>query len=185
MSYLDKHLSADEKIIYKCRTSRLSFLGEYALLAFVVIISITSLFTTFMSRIENYNVLGAITIILFYMFSILALILLVRVEYKIWSKRYALTSKRVIISEGIFTERFKSAVYDKITDIGLNQSFMDKILNIGTVTVDTAGGDDIEITFVKVSKPFFIKNKISEMQTSMKGVSGETERKPTRVRQRR
>jgi uncharacterized membrane protein YdbT with pleckstrin-like domain len=182
---MSEHLSTDEKVIYKFRISRLEFLREYLLLAFVIIISATSLFTTFLSKIAHYIILGTIATILFYAFSLLAVVLLVRVEYKIWSRRYALTTKRVIISEGIFTEKFKSTVYDKITDVGLNQSFMDKILNIGTILVDTAGGDGIEITLEKVARPIFVKNKISEMQSSVKVLVEEVRPQPVHAKRRK
>jgi len=190
MSYLNKHLSPDEKIIYWCRISRLAFFREYALLVFLLIISITSLFTTFISRIQNYIVLATAMIVLFYMFLILALVLLVRVEYRIWSKRYALTTERVIVSEGIFSEKFRSTTYDKITDLRLNQSVFDKVLNIGTIGIDTAGTDAIEIKFIGVKNPSYIQNKISEMQSAKKPVVEEAAgkepgKKPKRSKNKR
>jgi|GEM_PF-3133546 len=185
MLSLSKYLSSDEKIVFQCRTSRFAFFKEYTLVAFVVLISATSLFTTLVSRIEKYNVLASITIIIFYMFLMLSIIFLARVEFKIWSKIYALTNKRVIISEGIFSEKFESTTYDKITDMGFTQSFMDKILNIGTISIDTAGTDQIEITFENVSNPLFIKNKISDMQTPAPIPQPETEATPPAVKTRK
>jgi uncharacterized membrane protein YdbT with pleckstrin-like domain len=173
MSRINKQLSENEHIIYFCRISRLAFLGEYLLFILVAIISLTSILTTIMSAVQKSSILASIAIVIFYAFLILSLVLLVRVEYKIWSVRYALTNHRVIISEGIFTEKFKSAMYDKITDIGLTQSFWDKVLNIGTLNIDTAGSDDIEIIFNKISRPIEIKNKISGMQSKSKEIQAE------------
>ena len=107
------------------------------------------------------------------MFLILSIVLLIRVEYRIWSKRYALTNKRIILSEGIFSEKFRSTVYNKITDLRLNQTMFDKVLNIGTIGIDTAGTDAIEIRFIGVRNPVYIQNKISEMQSATKSINEE------------
>jgi membrane protein YdbS with pleckstrin-like domain len=173
MLSLDKYLSEDEKILYQCRVSRLAFLREYIVVFFVVLVSITSLFTTVVSRIEKYDALASVTIVLFYAFLMLSIIFLARVEYKIWSKIYALTNKRIIVSQGIFSEKFESTTYDKITDIGLDQSFLDKIVDIGTISIDTVGTDEIEITFENVRKPIIIKNKINDLQSPTPATSTE------------
>jgi hypothetical protein len=92
--------------------------------------------------------------------------MLVRVEYRIWSRRYGITSERVMYSKGIFYEKFHSAKYGSITDIGLNQSFWDKIMNTGTLNLNTAGTDFYEIRYRKVSDPYKIKKMINDQVPS-------------------
>jgi len=96
----------------------------------------------------------------------ISIILLVRVEYKIWSKKYTLTTHGITSSKGIFTEVLTTATYNKITDVGLKQSFFDKLMNTGTIYVDTAGTDKIELVFENINRPFFIKQKINELQAT-------------------
>jgi uncharacterized membrane protein YdbT with pleckstrin-like domain len=82
-----------------------------------------------------------------------AIILGVKVEWGIWSRRYGITNEKVMYSKGIFYERFHSARYNFITDTGLSQNFWDKIVNTGTLYINTAGTDDFEIKFRKVADP--------------------------------
>ncbi len=155
-----------EEVIYTFRPSRIYFIGEYLLFVFMMILTATSLYSTMITRLQKYDILASITVILFYLLLMISVILLVKVEYKIWLKKYTLTTHGITSSKGIFTEVLTSATYNKITDIGLKQSFFDKIMNTGTIYVDTAGTDKIELVFENVNRPFFIKQKISELQTT-------------------
>jgi uncharacterized membrane protein YdbT with pleckstrin-like domain len=186
MSKIDSQLNNTEKILYRCRPARRAFIGEYLLFFFVMLLTFTSLYSTLISWVKNNIVVSAITTILFFMLLMISIILLVKVEYKIWSKKYTLTNHKVMCSEGIFTEKFSSTVYGKITDIGLKQTFFDKVMNTGTIGIDTAGTDKTELIFENIARPFKIKDKISELQISTKPVE-ETEIKPasTHVKHRR
>ncbi|MGV8142000.1 MAG: PH domain-containing protein [Candidatus Woesearchaeota archaeon] len=166
MSFIDKHLGSTEKVILQFRPSRKSFLWEYLLFTLIIFISFGFLFTKFFEGLKNENILAIALTILFYIFLAISIILLIKAEYKIWSKAYAITSDRIMISEGIFTETFKSCVYSKITDIGLKQSLFDKIMNTGTIGIDTAGSDTTEVRLEKISAPFEVKKKISDLQSA-------------------
>jgi uncharacterized membrane protein YdbT with pleckstrin-like domain len=91
--------------------------------------------------------------------------MLLRLEYRIWSRRYALTNERMLYSKGIFSEDFKSSSYNKITDVGFHQTFWDKIMNTGTLTVNTAGTDNYEIRYRKIRNPLEVKKMINDKQT--------------------
>jgi len=165
MAFFDNELDSDEKILLRFRPARRAFLAEYLLVVIMCIIGLLLMvyrlmlwLNTSYSAAETYTVIACIV----FMF---ALILLVKVEYKIWSVRYALTTERIMYSKGIFSEDFKSTIYSKITDIGLLQTFFDKIFDTGELTMNTAGGDDIEIVFEKISRPHEVKRMISDKQT--------------------
>jgi uncharacterized membrane protein YdbT with pleckstrin-like domain len=166
MINLKNQLGTNETIEYIFRPSRKAFLREYLLFAFVMLLSFTSLYPALMTNFKNIAILNDISMAVFYILLVISIVLLIKVEYKIWSKLYALTNKRVIISKGIFSEDFQSTVYDKITDIELKQSFLDKILNIGKIGVNTAGGDEIEFVFENTSRPLEVKNKINNLQAA-------------------
>jgi len=157
---LKNHLDSDEKIILFFRPSRKAYILQYILLLALTLGSIA---------LFSYSAIHKTTILfkfLFY-FSIIALafalIMVLRLEYRIWSRRYALTNQRLMYSAGIFTERFKSANYAYITDIELYQSFWDKIMNTGTVKINTAGTDRYEIRYRKISAPIDLKKKINDL----------------------
>lgn len=154
MSSIDKHLGSNEKVILRFRSSRKSFVGEY--LAIIILMALAAgLFMTVILAIAAYIVLAV------------SLIILIKIEYKIWSEAYAITDARVMISEGIFTERFMSCVYSNITNLGLKQSLFNKIMNTGTISIDTAGSDRMELLLRDVSRPFEVKKRISDMQSIM------------------
>jgi uncharacterized membrane protein YdbT with pleckstrin-like domain len=86
-------------------------------------------------------------------------------EIMIISSRYALTNERVIYSKGIFTERFRSFNYYSITDVELYQSLWGKIVNTGTLRLNTSGSgtDSYEINFVNVANPLTVKKKLNDL----------------------
>jgi uncharacterized membrane protein YdbT with pleckstrin-like domain len=95
---------------------------------------------------------------------VITVIMLFRLEYRIWSRKYTLTTERALYSKGIFTEEFKSSSYKYITDIEFHQTFWDKIMNTGTLKVNTAGGDNYEIRYRKIYNPLEIKKIINDSQ---------------------
>jgi uncharacterized membrane protein YdbT with pleckstrin-like domain len=161
MAFLDAHIGTGENIIYRCRPSRKAFVFEYILFFIALIISIIVIYPLMVSKLTNTS-----TVILKsmgYILGIITLAILIKIEYKIWSKRYAITTQRIIVSEGIFSENFRSSVHEKITDIGLKQTLLDKILNTGTIYINTAGSDNVELTLEKISAPLTIKKQISDI----------------------
>ena len=165
MAFFDDELDSDEKILYRCRPARRAFIMEYIWVMITIMIALALMAYRLMLWLNTAYDAARLYTVFSGIFFLIAVILLIKVEYKIWSKRYALTSERVMYSEGIFSEDFKSTIYTKITDIGLVQTFFDRILNTGELTMNTAGGDDIEIKFEKISRPHEVKRLISDKQT--------------------
>ncbi len=80
------------------------------------------------------------------------------------SHRYLLTTRRVIIKKGLFAVKLISAMYDKITHIEVDQSFLDKLLyHHGTIIVATAGMNKAEITLEYVDYPIELKNLMERL----------------------
>jgi uncharacterized membrane protein YdbT with pleckstrin-like domain len=161
---LDKHLDSDEKIIIFFRPSRKAYLIQYV---FWIILLITSAF------FSGYICVGCANFIFWAFIRVAALVVLIftiimllRLEYRIFSRRYALTNERIMYSNGIFSEVFKSAQYNFISDIEFEQSFWDKMMNTGTLKIHTVGTDEYQIRYRKVSDPLEIKKTINDMQSS-------------------
>lgn len=73
-------------------------------------------------------------------FGIALVVALLRAMHTYHAHRYLLTTRRVIIKEGVFAVKLTSAMYDKITHIEVDQAFLDKLLlHHGTIIVNTAG----------------------------------------------
>ena len=55
--------------------------------------------------------------------------------------------------------------YEKIQNLEVSQSFIDNILGIGNIKIDTAGGDKTEVNFYGVGNPYYIEKIIREKMT--------------------
>lgn len=78
--------------------------------------------------------------------------------------RYLLTTRRVIIKNGILTVRLTSALYDKITHIEVDQGLVERlIMGHGTIIINTAGGSKDEIKLFNVDDPIVFKNLLERL----------------------
>jgi hypothetical protein len=158
---LNQHLDSDEKIIKFFRPSRKAYMMQYIGLIILIFFSLYIMSKNFFPKIVILD------LILFYMGCIILLYaigMLIRIEYRIFSRRYALTSERMMYSRGIFNEFFRSSSYRYATDIEFEQTFWDKIVDTGTLKINTAGTDNYEIRYRKISQPLKIKKQINDLQ---------------------
>lgn len=65
---------------------------------------------------------------------------------------YILTNNRIIVKSGLISTRIDSVSYDLIVNVKTYRSFLDKLLNIGTIEINTARGMQ-EIGLVGVKNP--------------------------------
>lgn len=80
------------------------------------------------------------------------------------SHRYLLTTRRIIIKKGIFGVKITAALYDKITNLEVDQSFMDRLLlHHGTIIINTAGVSKGEIALRFVDYPLELKNLLERL----------------------
>lgn len=156
---LKRHLDSDEKMLLFMRPARIGFLFQYILVFLFFFAGIFFLFA------QGETTLGVLRI-LHRTLALIALgfaaVLGAKIEWSILSRRYGITTERVMHSKGIFYEKFHSAKYGFITDTALEQSFWDKIVNTGTLNINTAGTDDYEIVFRKIADPFKVKKMIND-----------------------
>ncbi len=80
------------------------------------------------------------------------------------SHRYLLTTRRVIIKQGVLSVKLITALYDKITHIEVEQSLYDRlVMHHGTVLINTAGGSDDSLKIGKIDSPFEFKNLLERL----------------------
>lgn len=159
---LNNHLDPNENIIIFFRPSRKAYIHKYFILILLLFISVFAIvypgFFPFVWNILYAKILFGVAALLF----VYCIITLLRLEYRIWSRRYALTNQKIIYSRGIFSENYKSIRYGSVRNIALQQTLWDKIMNTGTLTVDTSGTKNFEIRFREISEPFSIKQEINK-----------------------
>jgi uncharacterized membrane protein YdbT with pleckstrin-like domain len=157
---LNNYLDTDEKIALFFRPSRKAYILHYRLCVLMLIGTLILL--SYSAIHEKTSILFKILFYFSLIFLSFVIILIIRVEYRIWSRKYALTNERILYSRGIFSEKFKSATYGFITDVAMNQTLWDKIMNTGTIKINTAGTDRYEIKYREVSDPFKTEKLINE-----------------------
>ncbi|HIH31637.1 TPA: PH domain-containing protein [Candidatus Woesearchaeota archaeon] len=163
MFNLNKHLDSDEKIVKFFRPSRLAYLLQY--LIHIILLILAIIFSFYNEPGSHLFIFWNFVNLISKLVLVYSIIMLLRLEYRIWSRRYALTNERLMYSMGIFSEKFKSSSYKYITDIAFHQTFWDKIMNTGTLTINTAGTDRYEIRYRKIRNPLEIKKIINDRQT--------------------
>ena len=67
--------------------------------------------------------------------------------------RYVITSERLQIRRGILSKKTQETRVQRVQNVNTDQSFFERILQVGTVDFDTAGTDDSEFRFIGVSEP--------------------------------
>jgi len=83
-----------------------------------------------------------------------ALVLLIGAGYvKRAATRYTVTSERLRIQRGILSRRVQQTNIQRVQNVNTDQSFFERILQVGTVDFDTAGTDDSEFRFVGIDDP--------------------------------
>ncbi len=80
------------------------------------------------------------------------------------SNRYLLTTRRVVIKQGIFGVKLTATLFDKITHLEVDQSMVDRLLlHHGTIIINTAGMNKGEISLRFVDYPLELKNLLERL----------------------
>ncbi|QQG40098.1 MAG: PH domain-containing protein [Candidatus Aenigmatarchaeota archaeon] len=122
----------------KLHPTRLAFLKYYAG-AVVALIVWYALYANVLglerSVIELY---GPYVILLV----VVAFILVVAAEVHVLTDAYAITDRGMTQRVGILSIKESSVTWDRVADVQMHQSFFERILGIGTIVVQSSGGDE-------------------------------------------
>lgn len=85
--------------------------------------------------------------------------------YKKKANAYALTGKRVVAHNGWLSTHTTSVDYDKITDVRVEEPFIDKLVTkTGNFAIVTAGTGSQPIVFKHVDSPYELKKKLDTLR---------------------
>lgn len=80
------------------------------------------------------------------------------------ANRYLLTTRRAVIKQGLFSVKLTATLFDKITHLEVDQSFIDRLLlHHGSIIINTAGMNKGEIVLRFVDYPLEIKNLLERL----------------------
>jgi uncharacterized membrane protein YdbT with pleckstrin-like domain len=66
---------------------------------------------------------------------------------------YTVTSERLTIEQGLMTRELHETRLERVQNVNLRQSLLDRVLGVGTVDFDTAGGASYDFSFSGVAEP--------------------------------
>ncbi len=105
-----------------------------------------------------------ITILLIFLLIIVPFIIFFNIFYLKISNEFIFTNKRVIVKRGWIETNVKTIYYDRITDISVSQSLLERIIKTGTISISTAGSDGYEVVLWHIKNPYEIKNMLSSQK---------------------
>jgi len=146
-------LTNEEDVLWYGRRSWRSLIG---LLTLGFLFFLVGLIFFILGVGNGDGLLGIIGLIIF----VLGIILLIAAILKRFGSEYAITNKRVYCRYGLISRRTSEAVFDKITDSSLSQGVLGRLLNYGTLRINTAGANKFEIIFKGIVDPKYIQSKI-------------------------
>jgi uncharacterized membrane protein YdbT with pleckstrin-like domain len=94
---------------------------------------------------------------------VLALVVVVGL-IKRQATRYVITSERLHIRHGILAKKTQETRVQRVQNVNTEQSFFQRIMQVGTVDFDTAGSDDSEFRFVGVANPEEVVRAVDRAQ---------------------
>jgi uncharacterized membrane protein YdbT with pleckstrin-like domain len=145
-------LHPGEEIVFDGHPSWRAVLSFY--IAGVAIVAVAAAIGALVSGAAVAIVVGAV---------VLALVVLAGL-IKRQATRYVITSERLHIRHGILSKRTQETRIQRVQNVNTEQSFLERILQVGTVDFDTAGTDDSEFKFVGVGDPADVVRAVDRAQ---------------------
>jgi uncharacterized membrane protein YdbT with pleckstrin-like domain len=135
----------EEKIILKFHPTRLSYIKLYFLGLLFILLSLFGYFGYFgffgLTIPNIYFLLGVF----------LGIILILIAEVSRLFSTYTITDQRIIERYGILSKHEDSVTWDKISTLSLQQTFLERLINIGDIELWSIGGtEEPEITLMNV-----------------------------------
>lgn len=80
--------------------------------------------------------------------SLILVVLVIAYDYvRRYGTYYMVSDQRLRVRRGILSRREQTARFERVQNVNISQSLLDRILRVGTVEFDTAGSDQGDATF--------------------------------------
>ncbi|TAK72182.1 MAG: PH domain-containing protein [Gammaproteobacteria bacterium] len=130
MSYMDRNLMPDEKILFRTKKHKIIFF--YPLLLTLVLIF------TYPHIQQNFILMKFSWVFILAVFIFWGYVWL---EYV--TSEFAVTNKRVMMREGFFVRHSNETRLSAIARVNVDQSLLGQLLNFGTVSINAFGAFDV------------------------------------------
>lgn len=150
MAYVEDHLLANEQVVYRAHLHKFVYLWPLV----IALVMIAVAYVAFLNAMYPVATiaLGA------------ALVPLIWAQIVYSSSEFAVTNKRVIIKVGFIQRRTLETLLGKVEGIEVNQSFLARMFDYGTITVTGTGGTREQ--FANISAPLEFRRQVQGQVTS-------------------
>jgi membrane protein YdbS with pleckstrin-like domain len=106
-------------------------------------------------RLDETQMIGPLSLLMWVCVVTLLVIACVIVQWKLMSQFTTLTvtDDRTIYQKGIISRETSEVQHNDVRNIQLDQSFMQRMLNVGSLGISSAGQDELEIVAKDMSAP--------------------------------
>lgn len=160
----DNFQASGEQELFRLHPSRLIYLKFY--LMSTLLVALTMLLFMFPQYLALVNPPKNLFPLINTFPFVMAIIVVFFSEISLHQRTYTITNFRVIERKGIFSINEDYIMWNRVSNCDLNESFIDRIFNLGSVFVKSTGaGGDSEIDIQKVREIRQIKSAIDGLIT--------------------
>jgi uncharacterized membrane protein YdbT with pleckstrin-like domain len=153
MSYLDDHLLAGERIIYRARL-------HWTIFATAIVVVLLGVVMAIVLRIldPGYWYLGAAL-------AGIGLLLAIGPAIRYTSSEFAVTDKRVLAKHGFIERESIETLLTKVEAIGVDQGIIGRLLGFGSISITGTGGT--EESFPRIAQPLEFRRQIQSQVVAL------------------
>lgn len=128
MAFPEDVLSADERVVMHLHP-------HWKALIWPIVFAVVAIGGTIAAALLN-----SVALIIVGALAVIALIWLVIWPYLKWrTTHYVFTNERVLLQTGVFSRNRRDIPVNRINDHSMDQSFIERLLGCGTLTIESAG----------------------------------------------
>jgi len=90
-----------------------------------------------------------------------ALVVLVGLLWRL-TTTYTITNQRLTIRRGLLSRHLQQTRVERVQNVNVDQSLVDRLVRVGQVDFDTAGSDDADFAFRGVANPAAVVRAVDE-----------------------
>ncbi len=167
MAYVKKTLAPGEEYLYRAHFNWTYDLESWFWLAVGLIPSAIWIQALARNYLYTSGLTNAFFVLCIVSIILASMIALQRYIHK-WTTVIAVTTARLILKTGLIARETHEVTLDKIEEVLMHQSFLDRIVGRGTLTIRGTGIAVIE--FPVLARPTVIRRKIEEAVVGARGV---------------
>jgi membrane protein YdbS with pleckstrin-like domain len=156
MGYAEKNLVPGEAIVLRARYHWIIYRAAFTLIFLSVLLGAASIYASRTSPGSGVaRPVGILALVFLAVGAVGWLLRWVRAE----ADEFVVTNRRVIRKVGLFAREIEQAPLEKIQDITVDQGTMGRLLDCGTVTIETAS-ERGSMTFPRIAHPEAFRNAL-------------------------